>query len=419
MSLSSSSSSRGRRLTSEIQIPKKWTDRETSPERTKVWAEPKPKTPRKVSVVYYLSRNGQLEHPHFMEVALSSPHGLYLKDVINRLNSLRGKAMASMYSWSYKHGFVWHDLLENDFIYPTQGQDYILKGSEIVDHAAAAASMVNKLEEESDSPVVITRRRNQSWSSIDLNEYRVYKSESFGDSAGKLGADAATQTEDKRRRRKAVKEEEDGEIQEKNGIEAEMDGERVPHVSFDDNNNNNRVTELSREEISPPPSDSSPETLETLMKADGRLGLRTSESEKGNRRLRCGANSEKDQGFSLVGHYRSRMPRGAGNHAGKETATGTSMEIPDLSGVRLEDKEYFSGSLIETKKVDIPALKRSSSYNADSGSRLQMIEHEGEVVRTKCIPRKSKTLQTKKEEGASPHITGSGQHGSKRFDAQQ
>jgi len=56
--------------------------RETSPERTKVWTEPKPKTPRKVSVVYYLSRNGHLEHPHFMEVPLSSPHGLYLKGTV-------------------------------------------------------------------------------------------------------------------------------------------------------------------------------------------------------------------------------------------------------------------------------------------------------------------------------------------------
>jgi len=99
--MSVSSSSRGR-ITTELQVPKKWTDRETSPERTKVWAEPKTKTAKKVSVVYYLSRNGQLEHPHFMEVPLSSPHGLYLKDVINRLNALRGKAMATLYSWSAK-----------------------------------------------------------------------------------------------------------------------------------------------------------------------------------------------------------------------------------------------------------------------------------------------------------------------------
>ena len=50
-----------------------------SPERTKIWVEPKPKPGQKVSVVYYLSRNGQLEHPHYIEVPLSIPQGLYLR----------------------------------------------------------------------------------------------------------------------------------------------------------------------------------------------------------------------------------------------------------------------------------------------------------------------------------------------------
>ncbi|XP_058765184.1 protein SOSEKI 5-like [Vicia villosa] len=417
------------------------TTRETSPERTKVWIEPKPKTTRKVSVVYYLSRNGQLQHPHFMEVPLSSPHGLYLKDVIIRLNLLRGKAMATMYSWSskrsYKNGFVWHDLSENDFIYPTQGQDYILKGSEILDHVASTTQ--TPFEEESDSPVVITRRRNQSWSSIDLNEYRVYKSESLGDSVGNIAADASTQTEEKRRRRRVVreKEDEDEDEKEKNEIENE-EVETVPHVEC----NENQSTELSREEISPPPSDSSPETLGTLMKVDGRLGLRSEVIAKENptvescpsgrmkassvllQLLSCGAVSlkesvSKDQGFSLLGHYKSRLPRGAGNHNNEGKEVGTLMEIPELSRVRLEDKEYFSGSLIETKKVETPlAFKRSSSYNADSGSRLQITEHEEDTVRAKCIPRKSKTLATKKEEGASSSMDRvcRSQHGSKRFE---
>ncbi|CAL5211387.1 unnamed protein product [Lathyrus oleraceus] len=420
--------------------------RETSPERTKVWTEPKPKTTRKVSVVYYLSRNGQLQHPHFMEVPLSSPHGLYLKDVIVRLNLLRGKAMATMYSWSskrsYKNGFVWHDLSENDFIYPTQGQDYILKGSEILDHVTTTAQ--TPFEEESDSPVVITRRRNQSWSSIDLNEYRVYKAESLGDSVGNIAADASTQTEEKRRRRRVVREKEDEDEKEKNEIETE--GERAPHVEC----NQNQSTELSREEISPPPSDSSPETLGTLMKVDGRLGLRSEVSAKENptvescpsgrmkassvllQLLSCGAvsfkesvsgaSSGKDQGFSLLGHYKSRLPRGAGNHNHEGKEIGTLMEIPELGRVRLEDKEYFSGSLIETKKVEVPmAFKRSSSYNADSGSRLQIMEHEEDSVRAKCIPRKSKTLATKKEEGTSSSMdrVSRSQHGSKRFEGQQ
>ena len=72
----------------ELQIPKKWRDRsECSPERTIVWTEPKAnKTSEKrsVPVVYYLSRNGQLEHPHFIEVPLSSPEGLYLGGKIQK-----------------------------------------------------------------------------------------------------------------------------------------------------------------------------------------------------------------------------------------------------------------------------------------------------------------------------------------------
>lgn len=72
--------SRGRSAT-ELQVPTKWRDREASPDRAKVWTEPKlkPAEKKSVPVVYYLSRNGQLEHPHFMEVPLSSPEGLHLR----------------------------------------------------------------------------------------------------------------------------------------------------------------------------------------------------------------------------------------------------------------------------------------------------------------------------------------------------
>ncbi|MBA0594630.1 hypothetical protein Gorai_011530 [Gossypium raimondii] len=306
--------------------------------------------------------------------------------------------MASLYSWSskrsYKNGFVWHDLAENDFIYPSHGQEYILKGSEILDHTINSQALditsssfrlpkpaeSQKSENEHDFPS-IRRRRNQSWSSIDLHEYKVYKSESRPESIGRIAADASTQTDDKRRRRKAlVKEPEIEELESTEGQSQELEL--------------NHTTELSREEISPPPSDSSPETLESLMKADGRLRLgngggsnedslnRTAESCSSGRIKAssvlmqlvscgsmsfkdCGASSEKDEGFSLIGHYKSRLPRGAGScsQVGKEA--GIERETGSFSRVSLEDKEYFSGSLIETKKEEIPNLKRSSSYNAD------------------------------------------------------
>ncbi|CAM0911597.1 unnamed protein product [Alopecurus aequalis] len=129
----------------------------TSPGRNKVWVEPPgkshhhpprrsppppppPAAGKRVAVVYYLCRSRHLEHPHFIEVPLASPEaGLYLRDVIDRLNVLRGKGMAAMYSWSckrsYKNGFVWHDISEDDLVLPAQGNEYILKGSELLDRS--------------------------------------------------------------------------------------------------------------------------------------------------------------------------------------------------------------------------------------------------------------------------------------------
>ncbi|XP_076916356.1 protein SOSEKI 5-like [Bidens hawaiensis] len=339
------------RKTTELHhLSRKWKDprsAERSPERTRVWTEPNSK-PRKVPVVYYLSRNGNLEHPHFIEVPLSSSDGLYLRDVIDRLDSLRGKGMAALYSWSskrsYKNGFVWHDLKENDYIYPASGQEYILKGSELVVVAGGASPEFEKPGDD-DFPVA-RRRRNQSWSAVDLHEYKVYTGEP---STGKLAADASTQTDDKRR------------------------------------------SELTRDEIiSPPPSDSSPETLETLMKADGKLILRpeTENSHKTNptvgnkvkassvlmQLISCGSISFRDcgpgaygkdnPGFSLISHYKSRMvPRG---EATVEDAVVLRKNRRVNKHVVTEDKEYFSGSLVETKRGEFPAvIKRSNSYNGD------------------------------------------------------
>ncbi|KAL5711021.1 hypothetical protein ACHQM5_021521 [Ranunculus cassubicifolius] len=403
----------------------KWRDREISPERTKVWTEPtsKVKTERKrVPVVYYLCRDGQLEHPHFMEVPISSNEGLHLKDVINRLNSLRGKGMASLYSWSskrsYKNGFVWHDLSENDFIYPAHGQEYVLKGSEIHDSSSASFSSQETVSsgeklpenqrsgEDRDFPAVV-RRRNQSWSALDLHEYKVYKSESAGDYAGKA-ADASTQTDDKRRRQRKISIEEEDESEDKITQYEEQHSTELTQQNF---------TELNREEISPPPSSSSPETLETLIQADGSVieinngsNIQTADMHPSGRMkastvlmqlISCGSFSAKDyasaqsttttkdhhQGFSLMSHYRSRLPRGPPNQP-KELES--PMENPSFGRIQLEDKEYFSGSLIETKKSDFSALKRSSSYNADRSSKLELKEREIEGVRAKCMPRRPK-----------------------------
>ncbi|XP_010483624.1 PREDICTED: protein UPSTREAM OF FLC-like [Camelina sativa] len=415
-------------------VPRRSKDQQqdTSPDRNRIWSEPrhKPIVNRKVPVVYYLCRNGQLDHPHFMEVTLSSHDGLYLKDVINRLNDLRGKGMASLYSWSskrsYKNGFVWHDLSEDDFIFPVQGQEYVLKGSEVLD-SCLISNPRSLLETTSfrdprslnpdknsgdDIPAVINRRRNQSWSSIDLSEYKVYKAtESSAESTQRLAADASTQTDDRRRRRKPAKEE----------VEEE-DEEVKRSLSYE-----NQSTELSRDEISPPPSDSSPETLENLIKADGRLILRPNESSTDHRaveslssgRMRasavlmqliscgtmsfkeCGPVLLKDQGLSMTGRSGCTLAREAGDN-NSSSVERVEKELKSFGRVQLEDKEYFSGSLIETKKDElVPTLKRSSSYNADRSSRMVPTTEKDEeaAVRAKCIPRKPKSVAVRNNGG--------------------
>lgn len=60
---------------------------QASPDRTKVRVEAPSRHHHaqehhqggKIPVVYYLCRNRHLEHPHFVEVPLSSPEGLYLR----------------------------------------------------------------------------------------------------------------------------------------------------------------------------------------------------------------------------------------------------------------------------------------------------------------------------------------------------
>ncbi|KAJ6682592.1 UPSTREAM OF FLC PROTEIN (DUF966) [Salix koriyanagi] len=93
---------------------------ETSPDRVKVcMQQPRVKPIKKVQVVYYLSRNGQLEHPHYMEVAHLANQQLRLRDFMDRLTVLRGKGMPSLYSWSCKRSY------KNGY--------YVLKGSELVE----------------------------------------------------------------------------------------------------------------------------------------------------------------------------------------------------------------------------------------------------------------------------------------------
>ncbi|KAK6926711.1 Protein SOSEKI [Dillenia turbinata] len=457
--------------------------RQVSPERAKVRTERSLKyhqqpqqqqhqqvQGKKVPVVYYLCRNRQLEHPHFIEVPLSSSDGLYLRDVIDRLNVLRGRGMPSMYCWSckrsYRNGFVWHDLCEDDLILPASGNEYVLKGSELVedsnsdrfspvvgnfkiqnskqlqeppsdrsrDESSSSSSLNGKETKQSqedelsppphhpdstDASPDVRVEKNSSWGGpLSLTEYKAYRSDG--------AADASTQTEDNISRPKSRETCTRGVSTDDGSLDPECNQNYQSHVPNVKDNSG-----IARESVSPPSYSSSAsslggktETLESLIRADASKinSFRILEEEEirmpSTTKLRatnmlmqlisCGSISVKDHSFGLIPTYRPRFSHS--NFSSPLFSTSIMLgeldclaENPRLMGLRLEDKEYFSGSLIETKMLKeegdgLSVLKRSSSYNAERGCKqLDSAEHKEETAsaRSKCIPRSIKASLSK------------------------
>ncbi|KAL1558179.1 protein SOSEKI 3 [Salvia divinorum] len=483
--------------------------RQVSPERAKVWREKSPKYHynhhyfqptqqhnQKVPVIYYLSRNRQLEHPHFMELTLSSPEGLYLRDVIERLNALRGRGMASIYSWSckrsYKNGYVWHDLCDDDIILPAHGNEYILKGSEFFEDSnygnfSPAETVIlrnqkalpeppsSRSQEESSSSSSLNDRatktsqddelsppdqrphssyvspecsteKNSSWNgSLSVTEYKVYKSDGL--------ADASTQTEDNANRGTTRAQHscmrgvstDDGLVKpESSGAHPRL----APRVKA--------TPEIQQDFVSPPPSTSSAssssgrtDTLESLIRADAMKlnSFRILEEEEFRvpshskltasnmimQLISCGSISVKDHSFGLIPSYKprfshSKFPSPLFSTSLMLGELDCLSENPRLMGMTLEDKEYFSGSLIERNmmKEGAPKLKRSSSFNADRSTRqLDSTEDkdDGGSTRTKCIPRSIKVALGKQSRCDSmrspvsegPRISSDGVRSSRTF----
>ncbi|KAK1260853.1 hypothetical protein QJS04_geneDACA002217 [Acorus gramineus] len=437
---------------------------QVSPERSKVWTEPPQKyhqqqmhppqqlqQGKKIPVVYYLCRNRHLEHPHFIEVPLSSPDGLYLRDVIERLNVLRGKGMAAMYSWSckrsYKNGFVWHDLCEDDLILPCQGDEYVLKGSELLDQSPpgkteTALRSANfpieakqpthqspppPLSHEEDLSLSMSpdlaghwKSRHPSWgggsSSPSLAEYKLRRPNGT--------TDASTQTENKPKTEPRPFRETCTRGISTDEVSLDPDRSRVPIPKRSPD------TIVVDDEISPPPTSSSgasslggkTETLESLIRTDAnkRNRFRTLEEEEllcpgeGSVKMKatnvilqlitCGSLSMKDNhSFGPIPAYKPRFfhvkfpsPMMFSSGSARLGELDCLSEKPRLMGLRMEDKEYFSGSLIETKKYRdegevFSTLKRSSSYNADRNYKSTESPTDRERCvdssRSKCLPR--------------------------------
>lgn len=461
-------------------------DRQLSPDRAKVWTEKSPKyryngvqlsndyrktsshrmeinkqseeeqqlavvehTPRKsAAVVYYLCRNHQLEHPHFLEVPLSSSDGLYLRDVVERLNALRGRGMASRYSWSckrsYKNGYVWHDLCEDDLVLPAHGKEYVLKGSELFEESTSIGcfSPVEKgglhtpkalpeppssrSQADSSSPSSISRtvtkhspddqpsppaqhpcsssvspessvEKNSSWNgSLSLTEYKTYQSD--------FQADASTQTDENISKASGGRETctrgvSTYDFSVEDGI-SEGQQDQTPVVK--------EASKICKDSVSPACSSSASssggrtDTLESLIRSDASKfnSFRILQQEEPKapsstkikasnvlmQLISCGSISVKDHNFDLIPSYKPNFLHSRFLMMGDVDCLS---EDSRFTGLKLEEKEYFSGSLVETSmaKEGIQTFKRSLSYNADrSAKNPDETLEETSAMGSKCIP---------------------------------
>lgn len=233
------------------------------------------------------------------------------------------------------------------------------------------------------SPDSRDAKNSSSWC---LAEYKVYKSEGLADACTQTDetVDSCSKTSVETFSRGVATDEEVSSEPESIEEEASCAGKE------------RESAEISRNSVSPPSSNSAKtDTLESLIRADVSKmnSFRILEQEDvrmhANPRLKasnmlmqlisCGSISVKDNNFGLVPTYKPKF-----GHSKFQSPFFSSSfllgdldrlsETPSLMSLRMEENEYFSGSLVETKlqKKDATdgdtSLKRSSSYNGDRWS---------------------------------------------------
>ncbi|CAN4106423.1 unnamed protein product [Withania somnifera] len=424
--------------------------REKSPERVKSQSSRRSSVVRacfkKVQVVYYLSRNGQLEHPHYMEVTHLAHQHLRLKDVIDRLIVLRGRGMPSLYSWSckrsYKNGYVWNDLAENDFICPSEGSEYILKGSEIIEDSTEKFQQLHVAE----SPQLTGSSQHVQGSSSFLAQHK----------PGGSRRHSVNEPEIVYQNNHYLDENEEELYEEKSSYSTSS---TIPNstcsrgVCTDDHNEliqqqeaavtqKNKPTEITHtNSLSPPSATSSSlsgkpinnevvaesllsrnSVLFQLISCGGSVSFRANgaESQHSSRSVKqqlppssptCTVVARKSSSNCSSFHKGILCKAGAAAAVGKNYNVETNeveeikymSENPRFGNLQSSEKEYFSGSIVESMTMEEktaqfdPQLKKSSSYNEERSANAGLREvaaEEGEelkkenAVKGKCIPRR-------------------------------
>ncbi|XVF58939.1 hypothetical protein PTKIN_Ptkin07bG0106600 [Pterospermum kingtungense] len=412
--------------------------REGSPDRVKpcIRMQPKVAKPiRKVKVVYYLTRNGYLEHPHYMEVTHMVNQPLRLRDVMERLTALRGKGMPSLYSWSckrsYKNGYVWNDLADSDIIPPSDGAEYVLKGSELVEGCSERLQQLQisnrvpnfqepSLHGKQKSPTfTLTRQKgSQERAAYEEQEFdeEEEEEEEYEVDEEKTSYTSSTTSNSRCSRGVSTDELED---QETNNQEpsktisqtAHEDSSRLPTASIltEKQNKSKNTTSKRFEDGDPVTTESAPSRNSVLLQfiACGNLGVTKAKNVPTMKQPVPNNLVKKSENLR-----RGVLCKSAVKVAEDDDHMKSCMyENPRFCNLQAEDKEYFSGSIVESMNsenrvaADQAVLKKSNSYNeersckAGLGETVEEEKNDKAAVKGKCIPRKKSAKPNQKMRG--------------------
>lgn len=356
----------------------------------------------------------------------------YFVDVLDRLTVLRGKGMPLLYSWSckrsYKNGYVWNDLAQNDVIFPSQGGEYVLKGSELV------ADCTEKLQQLQVGNVQQFQDGNSHHGGQDSDFYPKRRVSALKQQID----DQETMNDDE------VDEEEDEEYEEKathttcsRGVSTDEIEEELKQKHSQKQSSHTELN-LDTNSLSSPPSTTSSTLSDNNPNDQNTSSKRFEDGDPiGNEPML----SRNSMLFNLIacggsGSFRKAVlppsvPLPPPCTAGRKSCSGSSLhkgvvckaaaaakmaveedrvminymsENPRFGNLQAEEKEYFSGSIAEQITNDHeriaanhPALKKSSSYNqercakAGLGEEAEEEEKKEKGLRGKCIPRKKKS----------------------------
>ncbi|XP_022980967.1 protein UPSTREAM OF FLC isoform X1 [Cucurbita maxima] len=319
-------------------------------------------------------------------------------DVMDRLTVLRGKAMRSLYAWSckrnYKTGYVWNDLSENDIVYPAEGAEYVLKASELVDVCSEKMQEIHtgtndrrpvqepnlrsKTRKHQLAPSPLKELDDQLYSDLDYDEVEDYENEDVD----KPIYTTTSTTPHSRCSRGVSTEELPGPTQ--------SPTESTP---FDSSRLSTSKRFTYEDELGTAPSRNS--VLMQFISCGGSAGSKEKPGE-GSR-----------EAGKEMGRRTERLGRGVvckmgGRRIGEEEMIKYMSENPRFGKLQTEEKEYFSGSIVESIREDRhvvePVLKKSSSYNEEKSKRGELGEKRDENEETRreeddggmkgrCIPR--------------------------------